>query len=188
MIGGWLGRGLLGSGGSVAVELALTLPFLILIVMGVADFGTFLNQAQSLAAATRIGAEYARDSVTCNAGIQVLPPPPTISSACVTGISNAITISTLVNTATVTIPTPTLVCQCESTGVPATYHVCAGTNNFDLCFANPPTGFTGPSRYFITVSASQPFTPLFTWSGGPGLPGLALLPNTVSAVTELRWK
>ena len=130
-----------------------------------------------MAAATRIGAEYARDSVTCNAGIQVLPPPPTISSACVTGISNAITISTLVNTATVTIPTPTLVCQCELTGVPATYHVCAGTNNFDSCFANPPTGFTGPSRYFITVSASQPFTPLFTWSGGPGLPGLALLPQ-----------
>jgi len=165
------------AGGSATVEFALVAPFLILLALGIADFSTLFNDYQALAAATRIGAEYARNSTTCQSGINTVASPPTVSAACITGIQDAIANSIYFSPAP-TFPASfgTLRCECESTSPPsANPPPCAGPANFDSCFANPPAGGTGPNRVFITVSANQSFAPLTPW---PAV--------TLQTITELR--
>jgi hypothetical protein len=45
--------------GSAAVEFAITAPFLVLLALGIADYGAMVAQSSSLAAYARAGAEYA---------------------------------------------------------------------------------------------------------------------------------
>ena len=52
--------GLPNCAGSVAAEFALVAPVVILIAIGVADFGMLAARSAALAATTRIGAEFAR--------------------------------------------------------------------------------------------------------------------------------
>src|SRR5262249_25069367 len=83
--GSRLHRGLRDTAGAAAAELGLVAPFFIFMFLGIVDFGGYMNGSQAIAVATRIGAEYARDSATCKSGVQVLPTP-SISTACTTGI------------------------------------------------------------------------------------------------------
>jgi hypothetical protein len=46
--------------GNVAIEFAIAAPVLIMLILGVADYGTLMNTSASLRGATRAGAEYAR--------------------------------------------------------------------------------------------------------------------------------
>jgi Flp pilus assembly protein TadG len=46
------------SQGAAAVELALTAPLLVALVLGIADYGALVNSAASLASATRAGAQF----------------------------------------------------------------------------------------------------------------------------------
>jgi hypothetical protein len=48
-----------GVDGSVAVELGLSAPMLVILAVGIVDLGNWFNFNQALEAATRIGAEYA---------------------------------------------------------------------------------------------------------------------------------
>src|SRR5262249_49274894 len=56
--------------GSVAAEFALVAPLLMLVAVGIMDFGMFATASARLAGTTRIGAEYARLHPVDTAGIQ----------------------------------------------------------------------------------------------------------------------
>jgi Flp pilus assembly protein TadG len=186
-----LGRGFLrDTAGAVAAELAIAVPFLVWLIAGVIDFSGYMNSSQAITAATRIGAEFARDSATCKSGIQVLPSM-SISSACIgqtgnsaSGIEGAIQKAAAFTTADLSFPnlstcnaTPSncLVCYCESTATPATYTACnTSGGTFQSCFTNPPAGgYTGPNRIFMKVDAKLALSPIISWPGFPAnLPGL----------------
>ena len=55
--------------GSAAIEFALTMPFLIVLLVGLFDFGASVMNAMALEAAARVGAQYALSQPTDTAGI-----------------------------------------------------------------------------------------------------------------------
>jgi hypothetical protein len=168
----WRGRGHLGVDGSVAVELGLlapiVVPFLLTLALGIADLGIFFNYSEALQMATRIGAEYARSSGTCQSGIDLLASPPTISSACVTNIKDAMNRSLNYGAGQLTFPANfSLSCYCDDGN-----SITCG--NSSCATADRP----GPNRVFIAVSASQSYSPMISWGG--------LFPTDLAAVTEMR--
>jgi Flp pilus assembly protein TadG len=164
--------GLLHRGGSAAVEFAVTLPLLVAVATGFVDFGMLAAKTDALAGATRIGAEYALNGPTCKSGsdaIQLLNSPP-VDSTCTSAIQSAIT-GSMTFSPTLTFPASfPVTCYCNDTPTPLVIS----------CSASCPTqtpSRPGPKRAFITVSASQSFTPLLPWSG---------VPTSLSTSTELR--
>jgi TadE-like protein len=134
-------RAALGSrncGGSAAAEFALVAPAIVLIAVGIADFGMLATKSAALVGTTRIGAEYARLHPADTAGIENLMQRSTVFA-------------------------PTLAfpgsfpqsCECDD----GTSIACA-----ESCAA---AGRPGPNRVFIKISASQAFTPLAPWPGIP---------------------
>src|SRR5947207_11465043 len=81
-------RGILGNGGAAAVELAITAPVLVLLVLGVADYGVLMGSAASLESAARAGAEVAKvnPSVTAasltSRGLFPSGATPVVNSVC----------------------------------------------------------------------------------------------------------
>src|SRR4051812_16188164 len=53
--------------GAAAVEFAITAPFMVVLALGIADYGMLMNASASLEGATRALAEYARNSPECAA-------------------------------------------------------------------------------------------------------------------------
>jgi Flp pilus assembly protein TadG len=141
-------RGDLRCDGSMAAEFALVAPIIILIAAGIADFGMLTTNSTALKATTRIGAEYAR-----------LHPADT------EGIQNSMQ-SSMTFAPALSFPTSFAeTCECNDTTSIACTESCAAA------------GRPGPNRVFITISASQPFTPLVPW---PGIPGI------LTAATQIR--
>jgi Flp pilus assembly protein TadG len=130
---GWLNRD-----GSAAVEFAIVAPTLILIAVGIADFGMLATKSAGLAATTRIGAEYARlHSVDAN------------------GIRNAMQ-SAMSFAPALTFPASfPRSCECDDRAPIGCTESCA------------TIGRPGPNRIFIRISANQAFTPLVPWPGIP---------------------
>jgi Flp pilus assembly protein TadG len=169
------GLGFLEAGGSATVEFAIASFFLIVLALGIADFGMLFNNYQALAGATRIGAAYARDSTTCRnsaTGINTLASPPTVGAACITGIQNAIAHSIYFSPApgyptscAGTTSWPAVICECDD----GTAITCGQS-----CAAQSPPR-PAPNRAFVAVCASQAFTPLTPW---PAL--------TLNSIAELR--
>jgi Flp pilus assembly protein TadG len=155
----WRRRDVLGEDGSVAVELGLIatlvlVPLLIVIL----DFGMLLNNTEAIAVATRIGAEYSRNSSTCQAGYQ--------SSTCTTNIWNAMQNSMSFSPSLAAAPVSyALTCQCDD-GTSITCGTSCAT-------AGRPT----PNRVYMTITASQTFTPLVSFPG---------IPTTLNGVTDIR--
>jgi TadE-like protein len=135
-------------GGSVAAEFALVAPTIILIAIGIADFGMLATKSSGLAGATRIGTEYARRHPADIEGIE-----NTMQTSM--GFMPALSFPT-------SFPQS---CECDDGTSIACTESCASV------------GRPGPNRVFITVSASQTFTPLVPWPG---------MPATLTATTELR--
>lgn len=134
--------------GSVAAEFALVAPILALVAAGISDFGMLATRSAALAAATRIGAEYARGH-----------PVDTI------GIRNAMR-SAMSFAPTLSFPASfPQSCGCDD-GTPIS---CT-----EACAA---VGRPSPNRRFITITASQAFTPVVPWPG---------MPAVLTAMTELR--
>jgi Flp pilus assembly protein TadG len=167
----WIARGRggnrLGNGGSVAVELGLLVPLLVILTVGIVDLGNFLNYSQALQAAARIGAEYARNHPTCQSGINMAASPPTISADCTTGIKDAMTKSLNYDAGALTFPA----------SFPLTGECDDGTS-ITLGSSCAAAGRPAPNRVFITVSANQSYTPMISWGG--------LFPTNLAAVTEFR--
>jgi Flp pilus assembly protein TadG len=124
--------------GSVAVEFALVVPVIIVIGVGIVDFGMLAAKSAGLVASARIGGEYARHHPLDTTGIQY-----SMQSA----MSSA---------PALTFPTKfAWSCECDD----ATPIACSQS-----CSTN---GRPGPNRVFMRVSASQIFTPLVPWPGFP---------------------
>ena len=142
------GRAWIGARGTVAVEFALVAPVIILIAAGVVDFGLLEMNSAALLGATRIGAQYALRHPADTAGIR-----------------HAIEASIELSPPPSVSASSTLTCEC------------ADGSLIDCSRACATAGLPGPNRVFVTVSASQAFTPLLPWPG---------IPATLTATTELR--
>jgi Flp pilus assembly protein TadG len=141
-------RGCVPCDGSVAIEFALVAPIIALVAAGIADFGMLTSNSTALTATTRIGAEYAR-----------LHPSDT------EGIQNFMQ-SSMSFTPALSFPTSfPQSCECDDSTSIACTESCA------------TAGRPSPNRVFITINASQPFTPLIPW---PGIPGI------LTAATQIR--
>jgi len=134
--------------GSVAAEFAFLAPAIILIAAGIADFGMLTSNSTALTATTRIGAEYARHNPTDTAGIES-------SMQTSTSFTPALTFP----------PSFPQSCECDDMTSIACTESCA------------TAGRLGPNRVFLTISASQTFTPLVQWPG---------IPATLTASTKVR--
>jgi hypothetical protein len=171
-LAGWPRGDVLGAGGSATVEFALVASVLLFLGLGIADFGMMFNNYQALAAATRIGAEYARDSPTCQSGVNASVAPPTVSAACSSGIQSAVTSSIYFSPAP-TFPSsgacasgwPGVICQCDDGTAIACGQSCAAQNP-----SRP-----APNRVFVAVCTNQAFTPLALWGGALELQSIAEL-------------
>jgi Flp pilus assembly protein TadG len=144
----WSGR----NGGAAAVEFAITAPLLIVLLLGVADYGILMNTAASLVGATRAGGEIAKVNPTVTAaqrtalGIFPSGATPNVSAPSCTCFDNT----------TVTCPAP-------------------GGAGANPCAAKSDTRVL---RY-VTVSANQNFSPLFSWTS-------FTFPGSLSASTVVR--
>jgi hypothetical protein len=142
---------------------------LVAIATGFADFGMLAAKTDALAGATRIGAEYALNGSTCKSGIQLLNSPP-VNTTCTSDIQTQIT-SSMTFSPALTFPASfPVTCYCNDTPTPSTISCSAS------CATQAPVR-PGPKRAFITVSATQSFTPVIPWPG---------VPASLSASTELR--
>jgi Flp pilus assembly protein TadG len=166
-LGGFLHRG-----GSAAVEFAVTLPLLVAVATGFVDFGMLAAKTDALAGATRIGAEYALNGPTCKSGshaIQLLKSPP-VDPTCTSAIQSSITGSMTFSPALTFPASFPVTCYCNDTPTPLVISCSAS------CATQTPVR-PGPKRAFITISATQSFTPLIPWPG---------VPASLGASTELR--
>src|SRR6266478_2145995 len=137
-----IGRGLLGTAGTAAVEFAFATPILVILVMGIADLGFLAARTAALAGATRVGAEYARNNSTCQSDIQ--------SASCVTGIKNAIQNSGTFSPAITGPSDPSPSCECADGSSITCGTTCVGVGKT-------------PNRVGVTVTASPAFTPIVSW-------------------------
>jgi hypothetical protein len=131
-------RRLIDCSGSVAAEFAIAAPAVIVIAVGIADFGSLAAESVELAGTARIGAEYARLNPLDTSGIQ-----QSMQSAMSFG-------------PTLTFPASfPQSCECDDTTPIACGESCA------------TVGRPGPNRVFINISVNQAFTPLVPWPGIP---------------------
>src|SRR5438309_10308460 len=84
LIESWRLHGGAPNSGAAAVELSFMLPVLLLLALGVSDYGVLTGSAASLESATRSVAEYARNSPACAAG-------GLANSGCISGINSLVT-------------------------------------------------------------------------------------------------
>lgn len=134
--------------GSVAAEFALVAPVVILIAAGIADFGMLAARSAALVATTRIGAEFARADPLDTSGIQ---------NSMQSAMSFAPALSFPAS-----FPRS---CECSDGSPIACSESCA------------TVGRASPNRVFISIGASQAFTPLVPWPG---------MPSTLTATTTVR--
>ena len=152
-------RRFLGVDGAAAVELAIAAPVLVLLVLGVADYGVLTGDVASLESAARAGAEVAKAHPNLTAGDltsrDLFPSgaTPIVTSVC-TCVDN-------------TWPTGT---ACPPEPFAAT--PCAGKTN-------PFTGTTDPRvSEYVQVTATQSFSPMVSYSSlgfPPSLTGRATI-------------
>ena len=118
--------------GSAAVEFAIGLPVLVMILVGIVDYAQVVGVATELHSAARAGAQYAIKYPNDVNGIQ-------------TAATNAVSDPNM-NT-----PTVTQFCTCGSSTAAATA--------WATCKLGTQTCTGTTLRYYVTVSTSQTFTP-----------------------------
>jgi len=153
-----LSRGFLGSQGAAAVEFAITAPMLVVLVLGIADYGLLVADSSVLEGATRAGAEVgkAKPSVTA-AQLTALNLFPA-------GIA----------------PTVTSVCRCADNTWPGgacppgpLATPCAG-------ITNPFTASTDPRVFeYVKVAATQSVSPIVSY-------GTFTSPQSLNVQTTIR--
>jgi Flp pilus assembly protein TadG len=123
--------------GSSLVELAFTLPLLMLLLMGAVDFGRAFYMAVEVVGAAHAGAEYGAQNPTDTAGMKTAAQDdaPNVSS--------------------LSVPTPTYGCECSD-----------GTQYSASC-ASQPTTCTNNVVYLVKVTASATYAPIVPWPGVP---------------------
>jgi Flp pilus assembly protein TadG len=151
--------------GSAAVEFAVTAPMLVALVIGAADYAFMAYSQEAIEGATRAGAEYARatpgdgpswtNTKTYVTGYTTFSPALN-SFACTSGTSCVTTVYTCVD------------------GTNAGSTLAAATT---FCNSHQPTD--PRVLQYVSVTATQTFTPLLSWSAFG-------FPSQLSAVTVAR--
>jgi Flp pilus assembly protein TadG len=131
---------LIGDTGAAAVEFAFVAPVLILIVLGVADYGRFMNINSMLFGSTRAGAEYVLANWNTNPTTVVAGAEQQICSFLGAGSCSSVTPSVTTGQ-----------CSCATSGASAT---CPGPTDPNPC---------GTDRLliYVGVQASYQFKPTF---------------------------
>jgi Flp pilus assembly protein TadG len=134
-------RGFLGIDGAAAVELAITAPLLVVLVLGVADYGFLMGSSASLEGATRAGAEVAKvqPSVTA-AQLTTLNLFPSGATPAVTSVCTCVD-----NSAVATCPPGPLTTPCSVK-------------------TNPFTAAVDPRVFeYVQVGATQTVNPIVSY-------------------------
>ena len=150
--------------GNVAIEFAMAAPVLIMLILGVADYGTLMNTSASLRGATRAGAEYAR----ANWNNPSVSDPTTGAEQQVCGF---LRLSFASGSCSPVTPGLSTSCTCvDNTSV-----TCPTSTGSNPCSANSDPRVL----VYVTVSATQSFSPIFSlWSFA--------FPSTVTENTLVR--
>jgi Flp pilus assembly protein TadG len=156
LLGSLRGRQGARKSGAAAVELAITAPLLVFLVLGVADYGDLMNSAAAILAGTRAGAE-------------VVKANQNVTAAQLTALN------IFPSGATPSISAPFCTCV-DNTSV-----TCPGPGAANPCAA---TADTRVLKY-LTVSATQNFTPLFSVTNFFSLGGFTF-PSSLSATVDVR--
>lgn len=119
--------------GASLIELAITLPLLLLLLMGAVDFGRAFYLALEIAGAAQAGAEYGSENPTDTAGMKTAAQDDAP------------------NVPSLTVTTPTYGCECSD-----------GTG-FSASCSSQPTSCTYNVVYLVTVTVSTTYTPLVPW-------------------------
>jgi len=171
------GRAFPGNEGAAAVELAIMVSLLALLVLGISDYGVLMGSSASLQGATRAGAEYAKVDATDTTGIktQVCDHLGLIlnSGSCSPVTPSAVQVCTCVDN---TWP-KTAVCPPPLTGVSPCSSV-----------TNPYTGLAD-SRVlqYVNVTATQSFFPIVAVKNLGLLPPTTFgFPTTLTGTTATR--
>jgi TadE-like protein len=159
--------------GSMAVEFALAVPALAMLVLGVADFGALMNTSASLRGAARAGAEYAE----ANWNNLLVSDPTTGAEQQVCGFLG-LTLSG--GSCSPVTPTVTPVCTCTD-GTWITGNDCPPDSS-DPTPCNSVSNGDKRVLVSVTVTATQNFHPMFSWA----LFSWAFPWSTLSAATTVR--
>ncbi len=155
-----------GRRGAAAIELALTLPFMMVVLMGIFDFGNITYTMMEVNAAAHAGVmyAYANRSACTTSGIETAENTATSlgSPAAYTGPS-ATGAAGLGHSA----PSCTVSGCSSSAGIVAT--------SSSTCTTGDPT----PGTYAVAF-AQYNFTPLLPWTG-------LVFPSTISATAVMRY-
>jgi len=140
---------LTGSQGSQLFEFALILPLLLVIVVGIADFGGAFNLKQKLNNAAREGARFGASESTLDLTGSTQPPPSIVAIHDV--IQNYLTGANLTQCAIGTTPT--------KSGLAWTYSSGAGCGSFSLVIDRGFTFLNGTTTVQAThVTLTYPYT------------------------------
>ena len=150
--------------GSIAVEFAFAAPILITLGLGAADFGLLMNTSASLRGATRAGAEYAK----ANWNNPSVTNPTTATEQQVCGFLGLTLSSGSCSPVTPSVATS---CTCDDN---SSVTPCPPTGT------NPCASQTNPGvLLYVTVTATQSFSPLFSWTS-------FAFPSSLAATTTVR--
>jgi Flp pilus assembly protein TadG len=151
--------------GIAALELALTLPFMILLTMGIFDFGTFAYDKMEVNAAAFAGAEAAVAAVQSTGG------------TCSTGVITAAEQSaTSLGKAIATSAGTSQAANCSYAG-----YVKTSGGVSTLSTTCPTSPCTTPLGTYAVAYAQTAYAPLLSWSG-------LVLPSTISATAMVRYQ
>jgi Flp pilus assembly protein TadG len=169
LIRSWPGRRSARNAGAAAFELAITAPLLVVLVLGVTDYGMLMNSSAALFGAARNGAEY----VAAN------PTDPNLATDAKQQVCGFFGLSLNNGSCSPVMPSvsnPFCTCADGSTVTcPA-----AGA-------ANPCSAKTDPRVLtYVSVHASQNFTPLFTVSNFLYMAGFGFPTNPLTATADVR--
>jgi Flp pilus assembly protein TadG len=167
------GRRLLGIDGAAAVELAITMSLLAVLVLGIADYGILMNDSAGLVAASRAGGEYAIAN-------------PTDTNGTETQVCGFFGLALNKGACAPVTPNATNFCTC----VDNTVINCPWLNKPGNCagVVNPYTNLTDTRILaYMTVTATQNFTPLIAVKNlGVIAPTTFGFPNTLTGTTVAR--
>jgi Flp pilus assembly protein TadG len=164
--------------GSAAVEFAITAPFLVLLALGIADYGAMVAQSSSLAAYARAGAEYAHAQLALGNGF---PSAGSIETALNMPAGTLLSTTTPappcnVGTDCTTQPYCTCVDGSTATGMLPT---CPGLGDANPCAAKTDQRVLG----YVSVTATiNPYQPLVAYAG------FAPFPSSLSSTTVIRFR
>jgi Flp pilus assembly protein TadG len=151
------------SRGSAAVEFAITLPILVVIVIGIIDYASAVNLSTKLYNGARAAAQYALYH-------------PGDASGTSSGAAAAAQNATSDTSMTVSSVTTTCKCINSSTGVVST--------TATVCTSTCGAGFT--LGHFLTVTTQQTFTPTIALSRLAVIGGTGITSSTLKGSAQIQ--